>query len=303
MTFDLKDYLKQKKGLVDGFLDKAAPKADIMPASLHRSMRYSLEAGGKRVRPVLALAAAEAILGDSAADRPGLLAAACSLEFIHTYSLVHDDLPAMDDDDFRRGKPTNHKVFGEAVAILAGDALLTHAFELLASPAFTGGMDPEARLAIINELAQASGSMGMVGGQVVDIESEGQADVDFATLEYIHTHKTGALIRASVRIGAIAAGASPAQLEALTRYGTDVGLAFQIADDILDITGTIEEIGKDVGSDVARGKKTYPAFVGLEESRLRAKELSGAAVRALEVFGPSALPLKEIAEYIVSRKG
>ena len=303
MTFDLKEYLKQKKGLVDGFLDKAAPKADIMPASLHRSMRYSLEAGGKRVRPVLALAAAEAVLGERAADRPGLMAAACSLEFIHTYSLVHDDLPAMDDDDFRRGKPTNHKVFGEAVAILAGDALLTHAFEILASLAFTGGMDPEAKLAIITELAQASGSMGMVGGQVVDIESEGQADVDFATLEYIHTHKTGALIRASVRVGAIAAGASPEQLEALTRYGTDVGLAFQIADDILDITGTMEEIGKDVGSDVARGKKTYPAFVGLEESRLRAQELSGAAVRALEVFGPSALPLKEIAEYIVSRKG
>ncbi len=303
MTFDLKDYLKQKKGLVDGFLDKAAPKADTMPASLHRSMRYSLEAGGKRVRPVLALAAAEAVLGEGAADRPGLMAAACSLEFIHTYSLVHDDLPAMDDDDFRRGKPTNHKVFGEAVAILAGDALLTHAFEILASPVFTGGMDPEARLAIITELAQASGSMGMVGGQVVDIESEGQPDVDFATLEYIHTHKTGALIRASVRIGAIAAGATPSQLEALTRYGTDVGLAFQIADDILDITGTIEEIGKDVGSDVARGKKTYPAFVGLEESRLRARELSEAAVRALDVFGPSALPLKEIAEYIVSRKG
>ena len=299
---DLKAYLKEKKALVDGFLDKAAPKADSIPASLHRSMRYSLEAGGKRVRPVLALAAAEAVCGGDASKIPGLLAAASALEFIHTYSLVHDDLPAMDNDDFRRGVPTNHKVFGEAVAILAGDALLTYAFEILSSPDFTGAMDAEKRIRIIHEIAQASGDIGMVGGQVVDIESEGDKEVDFATLEYIHTHKTGALIRASVRVGAIAAGADRTQLNALTHYGTDVGLAFQVADDILDITGTQEEIGKDVGSDIARGKKTYPALIGLEESRRRAKELSDAAVAALKDFGPSADPLREVAKYIVSRK-
>ncbi len=297
---DLKNYLKEKKVLIDAFLDRATPRADKMPTSLHASMRYSLEAGGKRVRPVLALAAAEAVKGADAHKIDGILAAAASLEYIHTYSLIHDDLPAMDNDDFRRGKPTNHKVYGEAVAILAGDALLTFAFELLSSD-LMGGMPPEARLAVIRELAVASGSMGMVGGQVVDIESEGR-EVDFATVEYIHAHKTGALIRASVRIGAVAAEASKEQLDALSRYGKDVGLAFQIADDILDITGTQEEIGKDVGSDVERGKKTYPAMIGLDASRARADELVGSAVDALGIFGPSADPLREIARYVVSRK-
>jgi geranylgeranyl diphosphate synthase type II len=298
---DLKAYLKERKKLVDEFLDKAVPKAEMFPTSLHRSMRYSLEAGGKRVRPVLAIAAAEAVAGGDAVKLPGLLAAAGSLEFIHTYSLVHDDLPAMDNDDFRRGKPTNHKVFGEAVAILAGDALLTYAFELLSDARFTSGMEPAANLAVIKEIAYAAGSMGMVGGQVVDIESEGK-DVDFATLEYIHTHKTGALIKASVRIGALAAGAGPRELDALSRYGAEAGLAFQVADDILDIVGKQEEIGKDVGSDVERGKKTYPALLGLDESMRRARELSESAVAALDIFGPSADPLREIARYIVSRK-
>jgi len=298
---DLKKYLKEKKELVDGFLLSAVPEGDRIPGSLHSSMRYSLEAGGKRVRPVLALAAAEAVLGEDAANRPGLVAVASSLEFIHTYSLIHDDLPAMDDDDFRRGKPANHKVYGEAVAILAGDALLTFAFDVLSNPGYVGGMDPASVLSIIREIALASGNFGMVGGQVVDIESEGR-EVDFATLEYIHTHKTGALIRSSVRVGGMAAGATEEQLGALTRYGVDVGLAFQIADDILDITGTQEEIGKDVGSDVARGKKTYPAFVGIEESKKRAEELTVSAVDALDIFGASAEPLREIARYIVSRK-
>ena len=299
--FDLKTYLNDKKALVDKFLGEAAPEAGRFPQSLHGSMRYSLEAGGKRVRPVLALAAAEAVSGRDAADMPGLLPAACSLELIHTYSLIHDDLPAMDNDDFRRGKPTNHKVYGEAVAILAGDALLTLAFEALSDPGLTKGMDPRRQLGIIWEIAYAAGSMGMVGGQAVDIESEGK-EVDFAALEYIHTHKTGALIRASVRVGAMAAGADEKQLDALTRYGKDAGLAFQIADDILDITGTQEEIGKDVGSDLERGKKTYPALIGLEESRVRAKELSESAVSALGIFGESAEPLREIARYIVARK-
>jgi len=298
---DLKAYLKEKKQLIDDYLYSVTPAADAQPASLHGSMRYSLEAGGKRVRPVLALAAAEAVKGpDAARTVPGLMAAACSLELVHTYSLIHDDLPAMDNDDFRRGKPTNHKVYGEAVAVLAGDALLTHAFELLTDPAQTSFMRPAALVRIIRELSVASGSMGMVGGQAVDIESEGK-DVDFATLEYIHTHKTGALIRASVRMGGIAAGAGKRQLEGLSRYGAYAGLAFQVADDILDIVGTQEEIGKDVGSDVARGKKTYPALFGLEESKRHAAELCDKAVAALKPFGPSADPLREIARYIVSR--
>src|SRR5512143_3847075 len=223
----LKAYLKEKKALVDAFLMQAAPSEEIWPVSLHKSMRYSLEAGGKRVRPALVIAAAEAVAGTDAAKKiPGLVAVASSLEFIHTYSLILDDLPAMDNDDFRRGKPTNHKVFGEAVAILAGDALLTFAFEALTDPAHTAGVDRGALVGIIREIAVASGSMGMVGGQVVDIESEGK-DVDFPTLQYIHTHKTGALIRASVRVGAMAAGANEKELAALSRYGTDVGLAFQ----------------------------------------------------------------------------
>jgi len=297
---ELKTYLKDKKTLVDAFLARSVPEEDRRPRSLHRSMRYSLQAGGKRVRPVLALAAAEAVLDRDASEVPGLVAVASSLELIHTYSLVHDDLPAMDDDDFRRGQPTNHKVFGEAVAILAGDALLTYAFDVLSNPEYVGGIEASTLLSIIREVAIASGSLGMVGGQVIDIESEGK-DVDFATVEYIHAHKTGALIRASVRVGAMAAGADEKQLHALTRYGTDVGLAFQIADDILDIVGTQEEIGKDVGSDIARGKKTYPALIGLDASRKRAQQLSASAVDALSGFGPYADPLREIARYIVSR--
>ncbi len=301
MTFDLKKYINDRRRLVEEFIGRAAPKADAMPPTLHSSMRYSLEAGGKRVRPILAIAAAEAVRGGDAAGIPGLVAVASSLEFIHTYSLIHDDLPAMDNDDFRRGKPTNHKVYGEAAAILAGDALLTFAFELLSSPAYTSGMDAARRIKIIHELAYASGSMGMVGGQAVDMESEGK-DIDSVTLEYIHTRKTGALIRASVRMGAIAAGANDEQLKAVTRYGEEAGLSFQIADDILDITGTKEEIGKDAGSDVEKGKKTYPAMFGLEQSKSRAMELQASAVEALSVFGDGAEPLREIARYIVSRK-
>ena len=261
------------------------------------SVRYAL-AGGKRVRGVICLATAEA--AGTAVD--SALPAAAALELVHAFSLVHDDLPALDNDAERRGRPSVWASFGEAVAVLAGDALLTYAFELMSSPRFIGAMRPETALAIIREIAHGAGDMGMVGGQVVDIESEGEdKEVDFATLEYIHIHKTGALIRAAVRVGALAAGATDSQFDALTRYGKDVGLAFQVADDILDITGTTEELGKDAGSDVARGKKTYPAFVGLEESRRRANELSESAVRALDIFGPSADPLREVARYIVTR--
>ena len=292
---DLKDYLKQRCQLVDQALERFLPAGGELPASLHGSMRYSVFAGGKRVRPVLLMAACEAVGGDLQQALP----AACAMEMIHTYSLIHDDLPAMDDDDFRRGSPTNHKVFGEATAILAGDALLTEAFIL-----FSGsgeGIDPAARLRVIHEIAYAAGSRGMVGGQMVDMESEGK-EVDLATLSYIHTHKTGALIRASVRAGAILGGATQQGLDALTRYGDAIGLAFQIADDILDVEGTTEELGKDAGSDQARGKATYPALVGLEASKGRARELVQMALDALAPFDERAEPLRAIASYIVKRK-
>ncbi|QXE91096.1 polyprenyl synthetase family protein [Geomonas subterranea] len=292
---DLKEYLKQKCQLVDQALERYLPDAKELPASLHGAMRYSVFAGGKRVRPVLMLAACEAVGGSADAVMP----AACAMEMIHTYSLIHDDLPAMDNDDFRRGNPTNHKVYGEATAILAGDALLTEAFILLSNG--TGG-DPAARLRVIQEIAVASGSHGMVGGQVVDMESEGRHDVDLPTLSYIHTHKTGALIRASVRCGAILGGASGEQFTSLTRYADAIGLAFQIADDILDVEGTTEELGKDAGSDQARGKATYPALMGLEASKARAQELVQIALDALASFDERAEPLRAIASYIVKRK-
>ncbi|GAW65541.1 farnesyl-diphosphate synthase [Geoanaerobacter pelophilus] len=293
---DLKQYLKQKCELVDQALERFLPNGKELPASLHGSMRYSVFAGGKRVRPVLMLAACEAVGGELKPALP----AACAMEMIHTYSLIHDDLPAMDNDDFRRGNPTNHKVYGEATAILAGDALLTEAFILLSCNG--EGVDPAARLRVIHEIAHASGSRGMVGGQMVDMESEGKHDIDMATLSYIHTHKTGALIRASVRAGAILGGASEEAFDALTRYADAIGLAFQIADDVLDVEGTTEELGKDAGSDQARGKATYPALVGLEASKLRAEELVQIALAALEPFDERAEPLRAIASYIVKRK-
>jgi len=293
---DIKSYLSKKKDLVDKALEKLVPPAKTFPASVHEAMRYSLFAGGKRVRPILAIAAAEA-LGAKTTD---LLPLAGTLELIHTYSLIHDDLPAMDDDDLRRGRPTCHKVYGEAIAILAGDGLLTMAFETLSDPRRTGKVPANRLLPIIKELATASGVFGMVGGQVVDMESEGK-DIDFPTLEYIHTHKTGALIRASVRVGALYAKAGKRQFTALTHYGEMVGLAFQIADDILDITGTREETGKDVGSDLEKGKKTFPSFYGLEESRRRAVEVADRAVLSLKDFDKKADPLRELAKYIINR--
>jgi geranylgeranyl diphosphate synthase type II len=277
---DLKSYLQERCTLVDGALERYLPPEDELPVSLHRAMRYSVFAGGKRVRPIMMLAACEAVGGNPEQALP----AACAMEMIHTYSLIHDDLPAMDDDDFRRGRPTSHKVFGEAVAILAGDALLTEAFILMSRQELATGVDPVARLEAVNEIARCAGSRGMVGGQVVDMESEGQAEVDLPVVQYIHTHKTGALIKASVRAGALLGGGSLRQVEALTRYGEAIGLAFQIADDILDIVGTTEEIGKDAGSDQARGKATYPAVVGLAEARQRADELKTLAIEALSLF-------------------
>jgi geranylgeranyl diphosphate synthase, type II len=297
-VMDLKSYLKKMQQLVDASLENYLPEESLLPSSVHAAMRYSVFAGGKRVRPILLLAACEAVGGDIMKAMP----AACAMEMIHTYSLIHDDLPAMDDDDFRRGRPTNHKVYGEANAILAGDALLTEAFILLSNPEWNCGIPPEASLRVIQEISLCAGSRGMIGGQVVDMECEGKMEVDLAMVQYIHTHKTGALIRASVKSGALIGGAEGSRLDALVRYGEAAGLAFQIADDILDIEGTTEEIGKDAGSDQARGKATYPAVIGLAESRRRAAELVDVALDALADFDEKAEPLRLIASYIVKRK-
>ncbi|MBE0597404.1 MAG: polyprenyl synthetase family protein [Desulfuromonadales bacterium] len=291
---DLKPYLQERQQRIDQALAASLPGADLLPASLHRSMRYSVFAGGKRLRPILLLAACEAVGGDPERAMP----AACAMEMIHTYSLIHDDLPAMDNDDFRRGQPTNHKVFGEAIAILAGDGLLTEAFLLLAAP--SAPLPAEIRCQVIRLIAKAAGSLGMVGGQVVDMESEGKT-IDFPTLEFIHTHKTGALILASLQAGGVIGGADQSAYASLTAYGTAAGLAFQIADDILDIVGEQELLGKDVGSDQARGKATYPAFLGLAEARSRASELRDQAIAALAPLGGAADPLRQIAHYIVDR--
>lgn len=294
--WQLKTYLQERIQLTETALDRFLPGADILPASLHESMRYSVFAGGKRIRPVLMMAACEALGGTP----QQVLPAACAIEMIHSYSLIHDDLPAMDNDDLRRGKPTNHKVFGEATAILAGDGLLTEAFILLSRPDIWSDLPVEQRNEVIHLLARNAGSRGMVGGQVVDMESEGK-EIDLPTLEYIHTHKTGALILAAIESGAILGGADPQQRRTLCRYGEVAGLAFQIADDILDIVSDQQKLGKDVGSDQRRGKATYPALLGLDGARKRARELREMAFAALEGFGDSARPLREIASYIVDR--
>ena len=296
MTFDLAAYMAERARAVDQSLDRFLPSETASPESLHKAMRYSVLAGGKRLRPVLVAAGAEAVGGSLDAVMP----AACAVEMIHTYSLIHDDLPAMDNDDFRRGVPTNHKVFGEAIAILAGDALLTLAFRLLGD-SVAAGADAQRLREVFIEVADAAGSAGMVGGQVADIECEGKP-ADAALVDYIHTHKTAALIRASIRSGAILAGATPEELKALGVAGDDLGLAFQIMDDILDITATSEELGKTAGKDQAQQKATYPAVHGIETSRRRAQALIADAHAALEPFGPRALPLRALGTFIIERK-
>lgn len=295
---DLKHYLQERIRLVDDALERYLPADSVHPQSIHRAMRYSVFAGGKRVRPVLMLAACDAVGGSPDTVMP----AACAIEMIHTYSLIHDDLPAMDNDDFRRGRPTNHKVYGEAVAILAGDGLLTEAFKLISDPRFASGSSAEVKLSVIHEIASCAGTFGMVGGQVVDMESEGKPEIDLPTVQYIHAHKTGALIKASVVCGALLGGADESQLQAVRRYGEAAGLAFQIADDILDIEGTTEEIGKDAGSDQARGKATYPAILGLSAAKQEAAYMMEQALLAVEPLGKAADPLRAIARYIVERK-
>jgi geranylgeranyl diphosphate synthase type II len=296
---DINRYLQEKKERVDSALERVLPKREELTSNLHRAMQHSLFAGGKRIRPILSIASFEAAGGKG--ER--ILAFACALEMIHTYSLIHDDLPAIDNDDYRRGKPTCHKVFGEAIAILAGDGLLTEAFRLMThQPAKDRPSGDEALvLDLINEVAQAAGVLGMVGGQVVDIESEGKA-VDLPTVQYIHTHKTGAMILASVRVGAKLGGAKETLLKALTRYGESLGLAFQVADDILNVEGRTALMGKKTGSDLFKGKATYPSVLGVDESKIRSKELVEMAVDALKPLGPEADPLREIARFIIARE-
>ncbi|UCF89621.1 MAG: polyprenyl synthetase family protein [bacterium] len=270
------------------------PPEDSHPARLVSAMRYSLFAGGKRIRPVLVLAAS----GAAGGREDDALVPACAIELVHTYSLIHDDLPAMDDDDFRRGRPTCHRAFDEGTAVLAGDALLTMAFDLLSEGGQVTGH--ELRLQMVRELARAAGWRGMVGGQQVDMDSEG-TQADLPTLEYIHTHKTGALIRCSLILGGLSANADESTLKALGNYGERVGLAFQVVDDILDVTATTEEMGKDQGSDAARGKVTYPGLFGLEEARERARKLvqdAKAAVEGVDATGR----LAEIADYVLLRR-
>ncbi|MBI4715345.1 MAG: polyprenyl synthetase family protein, partial [Nitrospirae bacterium] len=268
-----------------------------VPDELFDAMRYSLLGGGKRVRPILALAAAEAVGGET----EPVLPAAAAIEMIHTYSLIHDDLPAMDDDAFRRGRPTNHTVFGEAAAILAGDGLLTQAFGLLSEEAMEGRWAPEAAVRVIWEIAMAAGPMGMVGGQALDMDGSKEG-VDRDALELIHRTKTGALIRASVRVGGILGGGSEGALEALSRYAEAIGLAFQVADDILDVEGSRDDLGKDTQKDAARRKNTYPALLGLEGARETLLRLVSDAEESLAGFDGKADPLRGIARYIAERK-
>ncbi|HZX47904.1 MAG TPA: farnesyl diphosphate synthase [Nitrospirota bacterium] len=289
----LSSYLLNNKEIIDGYLMRLAGMHGEIPPTLYNSMHYSLSAGGKRIRPILSIASCEAVGG----ILEDVISAAIAIELIHTYSLIHDDLPAMDNDDLRRGKPTNHKVFGEATAILAGDGLLTMAFSILSED--KGGF--ERRIRIIHEIAIAAGSEGMVGGQQLDIENEGKK-IDAAALEELHRRKTGALILAAVRAGGISGGASEMQLQALTDYGKKTGLAFQIADDILDVEGDVEDVGKSTGKDAKQRKNTYPAILGLAQSKMLAGQLVNEAITSLDSFDDKADPLRMIAGYIIDRK-
>ena len=288
------DYIAAQQKTVDAALERWVPAEGVNPPTIHRAMRYSLFAGGKRIRPLLAIAAAEAV-----SDAPvGIESAACVLELIHTYSLIHDDLPALDNDDLRRGRPTCHKVFGDAMAILAGDALLTLAFEVLAK---LEGVDADRRISLVNELATASGTVGgMIGGQVNDIEGEGKFPTAHL-LDSIHRAKTGALLRASVRMGGIYAGATDEQLSALTKFGEHVGLAFQIVDDVLDVEQSSEALGKTAGKDAQQNKITFPAVYGIERSREMAEQERLEAHLALKVFDERAERLRDLADLIVRR--
>ncbi len=291
---DLKTYLTTRAAAVDAAMDAFLPKAKERPATIHAAMRYSVFAGGKRLRPVLCLAAAEACGGEI----PNALAAACAVELMHTYSLVHDDLPAMDDDDLRRGRPTCHKVYGEGMAVLCGDALLTESFAVLARTTPTKRYGTRDYIA---ELADTGGSRKLIGGQVMDLEGEGQK-LTKRDLVRIHEAKTAALLTTSLRLGAMTANATPAKLQALTLFGHALGLAFQVIDDILDVTQSTEMLGKTAGKDQAVEKSTYPAILGLDASRKEAARLTKAAMDALKPFGAKAARLREIATHLLKRE-
>lgn len=289
------EYFKQQSARVEQWLDRLLPRADAPPPTIHEAMRYSIFAGGKRLRPALTIATGEAY----GADEGALLPAACAIEMIHTYSLIHDDLPAMDDDNLRRGRPTNHVIYGEAIAILAGDALLTQAFRTLAD---IEAIDDVTKVRVISEVAQAAGTVrALIGGQVLDIQNEGRR-VTAEELDAIHMAKTGALIQCAVRVGAIIGGAGDDDLALLTEYGAKAGLAFQIADDLLDETGTSEELGKTAGKDVASEKATYVALHGFESAKSRAEQLCLDAIIAAEQTGRDVRWLTEIARFIVERR-
>jgi geranylgeranyl diphosphate synthase, type II len=291
---ELKRYLVARQKEVDRALDRFLPKESTPPATIHKAMRYSLFAGGKRLRPILCLAAAEACGGKISPALP----LACAVECIHTYSLIHDDLPSMDNDDLRRGRPTCHKVFGEGIAVLAGDALLTIAFEIAATVKLPRRYPlPE----VLREIATAAGSRKLIAGQVADLEAEGRR-LNRAQLRYIHENKTAALLTASVRLGAMTANATAKQLAAITDFGRALGLAFQVIDDILDVTQTSEKLGKSAGKDIAAKKATYPAVIGLEKSRAEARRLTTEAHRALESLGERATTLRALADYLLRRE-
>ncbi len=293
-NFDLASYLKEKQQLVEAALDQSLPIT--RPETIYEAMRYSLLAGGKRLRPILCLTTCELMGGNAEMSLP----TACALEMIHTMSLIHDDLPAMDNDDYRRGKLTNHKVYGEDIAILAGDALLSYAFEYVATQ--TRNVALPNLIDVMARLGRTVGAAGLVGGQVLDLESEGKSDVTVDTLKFIHIHKTGALLETSVVSGAILAGAKQEDVQRLSRYAQNIGLAFQIIDDILDVTASTEELGKTAGKDELAQKATYPSLWGLEESKKQAQALIDDAIAQLSPYGEGSQPLKAIAQFIVARK-
>lgn len=295
--FDLKAFLAARKERIDQALEEYLPAPVGLEKRVMEAARYSLFAGGKRLRPILCVQAAEVVGGTADMVMP----VACAMEMIHTYSLIHDDLPAMDNDDFRRGQPTNHKVFGEAIAILAGDVLLTEAFGLIAATQNDKRVPPQKILQAIGIVTKASGYRGMIGGQVIDLECETR-EVDLATVEYMHIHKTGAILSACLELGALLGGGSTAEVAALVKYGQHFGLAFQITDDLLDVEGDAALMGKQPGSDLARNKKTYPALLGRAKSRESAKAHVEAALTAVSAFGEGAEPLRAIARYLLVRK-
>jgi len=292
-AFDLSTYLKERQAQVEAALDRSLPPG--YPEKIYEAMRYSLLAGGKRLRPILCLATCELMGGTMEMAMP----TACALEMLHTMSLIHDDLPAMDNDDYRRGKLPNHKVYGEDMAILAGDGLLAYSFEYVAAQ--TQGVPAERVLRVIARLGWTLSAAGLVGGQVVDLESEGKSDIQAETLNYIHTHKTGALLESCVVCGGILAGATDADIERLSRYAQNIGLAFQIIDEILDITATQEELGKTAGKDLQAQKATYPSLWGLEASKAKAQALIEEAIAQLEPFGERSQPLIALADFITAR--